>query len=145
MKRTLFVIGGVVVLILLIVRMIFVQIGRQDDARRDFVSKLNYSFGARVDSVGLFHEKSPVGFIYIKTEGDTIDRKERKIVRSLKKKHNFRFLVTSKKGRLEIFHKDANKFKEGDSIYIDSSKDNMRLYRGDSVVMDFSISKIIRG
>jgi hypothetical protein len=143
MKRTLIIIGSVVLLILLVVRMVFVESGRQDEAREEFVSRLNYNFSSVVDSVGLFNERAPVGFIYLKTPLDTIENRERKISRGLKKKYTFRFLVP-KNNRFEIFSKDARKFKIGDSLFINTSEDKMRLQRGDSIVAEFKISEMVR-
>jgi hypothetical protein len=143
MKRTLIIIGSVIVLILLIVRMIFVQSGKQDEARREFVSKLDYDFTAMVDSVGLFNANAPVGFIYLKMPRDTVENRERKISRGLRKKYSFRFLVP-RKGRLEFFSKDARKFKSGDSLLIKAAEDKMRLMRGDSLVAEFKISEVVR-
>jgi hypothetical protein len=143
MKRTLIIVGSVILLILLIVRMVFVQSGKQDEDRREFVSKLNYDFAAMVDSVGLFNAHAPVGFIYLRMPRDTIENRERKISRGLRNKHRFRFLVP-RKNRLEFFSKDARKFKSGDSVIIKAAEDKMSLLRGDSLVAEFKISEVVR-
>ena len=86
MKTTLIVVGSVVVIILLIVRMIYLQVQKQDDVREEFVSKLNYRFSANVDSVMLFTPHAPVGMIYLRPLGDSIVNREKRIARGMKRR-----------------------------------------------------------
>jgi c-di-AMP phosphodiesterase-like protein len=145
MKRNLIIIGSVVVVILLIIRMIVLQINRQDDRRKEYVSKLNYDFSARVDSVALFNPNAPVGFICFEVTTDSIAYRERRIARSMfGNSRRARFLDPVKENRFQMFSKDAKLYKVGDSLYVNSTEDKMRLFHDQQLVREFTISKEIR-
>jgi hypothetical protein len=144
MKRTLILIFGAVLLLFLIVRMFFVMAGRWDDAKREFVSKLNYDLSARVDSVG-FYKNAPVGFLYVRITAGTIDSKEKKIARKLKNGKDLRFLVPYDSGRYYIFSRQIFDYKVGDSLVINSSKDLFQLFRGGEKIHELVISDNLSG
>jgi hypothetical protein len=143
MKRTLIIVASVALIIFLIVRMIVLQSNRQDEARRVFVSQLNYDFRTVVDSVSLFAPQAPVGLIYFKLADSTLGSTERKISRRLDKKNGYRLLVR-RGSSYEMFSKDARDFQAGDSLYINSADNRLRLYREQKLVGDFAISEVLR-
>jgi hypothetical protein len=145
MKRTLIIIGAVAVVILLIVRMIMLQISRQDDRSREYVSKLDYDFSARVDSVALFNPNAPVGFICFRVTTDSLVYREKRIARKMDpKSRGGRFLQPIRDNRFQMFSKDVKLYKVGDSLYVNSSEDKMRLFHERQLVREFTISKEIR-
>jgi hypothetical protein len=144
MKRTLIIVGSVALLMFLIVRMIVIGARRGDKLEQEFVSKLDYDLSAHVDSVGLFNEHAPVGFLYVTVTRGQFQNNEKKIGRSLSKSRKFRFLVP-KENQLEIFSQVAREQQAGDSLVINSSQDKMITYRNGTQVAESSISDNLRG
>jgi hypothetical protein len=125
--------------------MIFLQIGRQDDRSREYVSMLNYDFSARVDSVALFNPNAPVGFIWFKITTDSLVYREKRIARKMNpKSRGGRFLEPVRGNRFQMFSRDARLYKVGDSLYVNSSEDKMLLFHDKQLVREFTISKEIR-
>ena len=145
MKRTLIIGASIAVVILLIIRMVFVISGRQDKKREQFVSKLNYNFSARVDSVALFNPRAPVGMIYITPFSDTLVNKEKRIARSMGPEfRGARFFDVYRKSRFSMFSKDAKLYTVGDSLYVNTSDNKMILFHESKLVREFTISEEIR-
>jgi hypothetical protein len=147
MKRTIIIIGAVALMIFLIVRMIVIHSGEVDDAKHEFVSKLGYDLSARIDSVGLFNKNAPVGFLYVTITRGTFENNEKKVARKVKdpSRIHWRYLVPRKGKGIEIFHKDANKLQQGDSLVINSDKDLLVIFRNGSKVSESVISENLRG
>jgi hypothetical protein len=141
LKTTWIIIGAAVVIILLIVRMITLLIAKDDALNKEFVSKLNYRFSAKVDSIALFNPNAPVGYIYIRSTTDSVVNKEKKISRLTREGRRMRFLDPARKNRFRMFSKDARLYKTGDSLYINTSEDRMQLFHDRALVREFTISK----
>ena len=144
MKRPIIIVTSVVVFILLLVRTVFINIDRDNDAKLEFLSRLDYDLSARVDSVGLFSEHAHVGFLYITVTRGDLDSNEKKIARSIKRSRGLRFLVPFKGNRFEIFSRDAADFKVGDSLLINSKDDKLVLFRASLKVHEYAISENLR-
>lgn len=145
MKRTLIILTAVGVFILLVVRMIVTHSRRVDDAQREFVSKLGYDLSAAVDSVKLFNEHAPVGFIYVSVTRGKFENNEKKIGRTLRRKEKFRFMIPREGKGIRIFSKDAVKYKVGDSLIIDTARDQLIIFREGKQVARFVISENLSG
>jgi hypothetical protein len=124
--------------------MIVVQVNRKDQRRQEFVSKLNYSFSAVIDSVALFNPNAPVGYIYIKLTADTLLYEEKKIARGLgPEARRARFLEPANHNTFRMFSKDARLYKTGDSLYVNTGEDRMRLFHEQNLLREFTISEEI--
>ncbi len=141
MRTTWIILASAVVLILLIIRMIVTQSEKKDNLRQEFVSKLGYNFSATVDSVALFNPNAPVGHIYLRSANDSVNIREKKISRAIKEGRRMRFLDPYKGNRFRMFSKDARLYKPGDSMYIATSEDRMRLFHEQKLVKEFTISE----
>lgn len=145
MKRTLIIVGSVVVVILLIVRMFFVIASREDGQHKRFVEALNYDFSARIDSVGLFNDHARVGFIYFHVTNGTVNVDEKKARRKIKRGDKLRFLVPKDDNQFEIFARDAKDYQKNDSLYINTSADEIVVFREGKEVARKIISENLRG
>ena len=145
MKRTIILVIGTALMIFLIVRMVFVMIGRRGDAEREFVSNLNYDLSARVDSVGIFNKNAPVGFLFLVITRGTIETREKKVARKLKHGKDLLFLVPSDSGRYRIFSHQIHDYKVGDSLVINSSQDRFQLFRAGKRINELVISDNLSG
>jgi hypothetical protein len=145
MKRTMILVLGAAFLLFLMVRMVFVLIGRRNDSEREFVSMLNYNLSARVDSVGIFNKNAPVGFLYVVITRGSIETKEKKLARKLKHGRDIRFLVPSDSGRYSIFSRQIHDYRVGDSLVINSSEDRFELFRDGKRINELAISDNLSG
>jgi hypothetical protein len=145
MNRTAIMIIGGALLLFLFVRMFFVMVGRRDKVEREFVSTLNYDLSARVDSVGTFNEHAPVGFLYVVITRGTIETKEKKLARKLKHGKDLRFLVPSDSGSYSIFSRQIHDYQVGDSLVINTSQDQLQVFRAGKMIHELVISDNLSG
>ena len=74
-----------------------------------------------------------------------IDNKEKKLARKLKHGRDLRFLVPSDSGRFSIFSRQIHDYQVGDSLVINSSKDQFQLFRAGEKINELVISDNLSG
>lgn len=123
-----------VVIILLFIRLIYTRITRMEEERAWFLSQLHYKFSARVDSV-LWSGRALVEI----TQGDFDRYREWELQQKLKAHKKLEVMV-SRYGKWDLRIPYAAR--KDDSVYVDSDKDILSLYRKDSLIVTrpFSVS-----
>jgi len=139
MKKWLIIIGSIVVLILLVVRLIVTAVGGEEDEKQWYVSQLHYNFSAEVDSVEKFHQNGGLVYFHL-TRGSIETSYEKKLNKKLKHSH-LGFIYYNRGDGVKIFTSRPNTYKAGDSISVDSEKDNLTFYRDGKEIATAKISE----
>jgi hypothetical protein len=138
MKRWI-IIGVVIVLLAAAGRNIYAIFDGIDQEKLSYVSKLNYDFTARVDSV--VQLKKGGGYLICKmTTGRWNTSTEDSLNRHLVNFKRIRFLHFRSDDKFLIIIGGVNKFKPLDSIVVNSSKDQFRIYRNSEKILNAKIS-----
>src|SRR5437762_2819771 len=117
MKKWMIISLSVLGLALLSYNAIRQKVNRAGDERRWYVSRLNYKFSGRVDSVRRINRQK--GFIIFHTN-DSIDETIENYLRLKgRSKGGMRSLMFRPAGKITIFSTAGGKAEVGDSLYID--------------------------
>jgi hypothetical protein len=146
MKKTLFILGGIALLcVLLVGRLFFRQNNSMKEEREWFVKALRYEFSAKVDSVRMLNENT--GRLWCRlTSGDPQINREDSLKR-LFKKHDMLYLV---------FHRSADSITfllpdraklvaKGDSVIVSSKKNTIQFFRDGKQVATDQLSNALTG
>ncbi len=140
MKKWLIIIGSVVVLMLLVARLIYTAITGEKYEKRWYVSELHYDFSAEVDSVETYHQNGGSVHFHL-TRGSVETSHERKLNKNLKHNRYLGFVYYSRGDGARIFTSRPLRYKAGDSLSVNSDKDNLTFYRNGKEIANAKISE----
>jgi hypothetical protein len=145
-KKTILILGGIALLMLVLtVRLFFRQKNSVEDERTWFARALHYEFSARIDSVLMFNENSG-RLRCILTTGDPHVDREDSLKRSFKH-HDMLYLIFKRSDDSITFvlPNHANRVTKGDSMRVSSRENRIQFFRdGKPIVID-SLSESLTG
>jgi hypothetical protein len=127
---------AIVILALLVARLIYRRVNGSRNETNWYISELHYDFSARVDSV-----IRPGRALISITDGEVDTRRERKLQRELKYNGMLRLLVP--RGDKYDFIVPGKSMKN-DSLYINSDKDQMLVFRNKELLVTRPLSACLR-
>jgi hypothetical protein len=130
MKRTLLILGGIALLmLLLLLRALFHQRSSGSDERKWFVKALHYEFSARVDSVLMFNQNSGRLRCLLTTGDPQVDREDS--LKRLFKHHEMLYLIFKRSADSITFvlPNHANLVAKGDSVRVSSRENRIQFFR----------------
>jgi len=146
MKRTILILGGIAMLMLLLMaRVLFHQKSSATDERKWFVKALGYEFSARVDSVWMFNQNSG-RLRCLLTMGDPqIDREDS--LKRLFKHHDMLYLIFKRCADSITFvlPNHANLVAKGDSVRVSSRENRIAFFRVGQQVATDSLTETLTG
>lgn len=146
MKRTILILGGIALLMLLLtVRMLFKQKSTVTDERKWFVKALRYEFSAKVDSVWMFNQDAG-RLRCLLTAGDPqIDREDS--LKKLFKHHDMLYLIfkRSMDSVTFVLTNHANMVAKGDCVRVSSRENSIQFFRDGKPVAADSLSETLTG
>jgi len=136
--RTKHIVIAVVAIIILIVSSLYQKYANYWNEIEWYTQSLGYDFTARVDSTVTFHENGN-GFLYISLEEGILDpRREDSLAYLLEHYKLLRFLRTDK-DVIKIFSGSADSFRSGDSIYVDSKRNQFLIFRNHNIIRSYDL------
>ncbi len=146
MKRTVLILGGIALLMLLLTaRALFHQKSSATDERRWFVKALRYEFSAQVDSVLMFNQNSG-RLRCLLTAGDPqIDREDS--LKRLFKHHDMLYLIFKRSADSITFvlPNHANMVAKGDCVRVSSRENRITFFRARNPVATDSLAETLTG
>ncbi len=146
MKKTILILGGIALLILLLlVRIVFKQKNGVADERRWFAKSLRYEFSARVDSVKMFNPNAGRLTCILTGGAPRIDVEDS--LKKLFQHHDMLYLVFKRTTDTITFilPNQANLVAKGDSVRISSSENKIQFFRAGKPLVSDSLSKSLTG
>ncbi len=128
---------AIVLLALLVTRLFYRHIGGVEEERRWYISQLHYDFSARVDSV-----IGPGRVLINVTHGDVDLKREWKLKEELRF-NGMLHLVISRGNDLDVLA--PVECRPDDSLYINSDKNLLCLYRDQELLLTRPLSTSLRG
>lgn len=124
------------------VRGVYQKANRIELERQWFVDQLNFRFSLQVDSV-VANEKGGYLMSHL-ISGKMDNSKEFTLNQQLKHHKQIRFLRYRANGQCDVISRWANKSKVGDSIQIDSFKNQILFFRDGDTISRAKISNFLR-
>jgi hypothetical protein len=145
MKKTLLILGGIVLLcFLLIVRLFFKQHNSMSDEREWFVKGVRYEFSAQVDSVWMLNQNTGKLWCSV-TSGDPQSHREDSL-KLLFKQHDMLYLIFRHSGDSIVFLvPNGNLVAKGDSVRVSSEKNTIQFFRDGKQVATDQLTKTLTG
>ena len=146
MKRTVIILIGIaLLLLLLIVRLLFKQNSSVTDEREWFVKALRYEFSAQVDCVWMFNPNAG-RLRCLLTAGDPQIYREDSLKRSFKQ-HDMLYLIfkRSTDSITFVLPNHANLVAKGDSMRVSSRENIIQFFRAGEPVVTDSLSETLTG
>lgn len=146
MKKTILILIGVgLLMILLIARLIFQQTNHNDDERKWFAKELGYEFTARVDTVWIFNENAGRLRCVLITGDPQIERED-----SLKrffKQYDMLYLIFKRSADSIYFMLPENikLVARGDSVRVSSRENSIEFFREGKPLMTDSLTETLTG
>jgi hypothetical protein len=145
MKKTLLIIGGIMLLcLLLFFRLLFKQNSGMTEEREWFAKALGYEFSAVVDSVRMFNPTT--GRLWCRiTAGDPQTHREDSL-KILFKEHDMLYLIFHRSADSIIFIvPNGNLVAKGDSVRVSSQKNTIQFFREGKPVATDQLSNTLTG
>ena len=103
-----------------------------------YTRSLDYDFTAHIDSAVAFHENGN-GFLYISLNAGKLDtRREDSLAYLLEHYKMLRFLRKNRNA-LMIFSGSADSFRTGDSVHVNSAKNQFLIFRSNSIIRNYNL------
>ena len=119
-------------------------INRVENEKLKYVEQLNFNCTLQIDSVQTFN-KQGVGFIFCHLISGKIDNSAEAILNKKLKHHkNIRFLGHRHGGQYDIFSRRADQYQVGDSILVNSGKDEILFFRMGENIWKAKVSNSLR-
>jgi len=145
MKKTLFILGGIALLcVLLIARLLFQQRNSFIEERAWFAKAVRYEFSAVVDTVWMLNDHAG-RLRCLVTEGNPQIEREDSLKRSFKK-HDMLYLIYKRSSDSIIFiFPNANQVAKGDSVRVSSQRNSIQFFRAGKLTASDSLSLALTG
>ena len=146
MKRTVFILIGIgLLLLLLTARWLFHQKSSVTDERKWFVKALRYEVSAQVDSVLMFNQNSGRLRCLLTTGDPQISREDS--LKRLFKQHDMLYLIfrRSTDSITFVLPNHASLVAKGDSVRVSSRENSIQFFRAGKPVVTDSLSETLTG
>lgn len=128
------------VLIFLTIRLFYDHVDGVKSERQWYIEQLDFEFSGVIDTVN-----RPGHILFHVTNGN-IDREKEDIVNEKLKRNGFLDLFLYKSNdQIELMIDGAHKYMNGDSIYLNSSKNLVKIYRNKKLLSEYELLRSIRG
>ena len=144
MKQTLIIIGSIIFLILLGVNGVRMQIGRFKSEKQKYIDELHLEFSGSVDSIRVLGRNFGVVIVHL-TDGAVDSTREAELGKELKHNEGLRFLRYKSPDAIRILSHEANYYKIGDSIRVNTDENLIRIFRKGKKVNESTIENSLRG
>ena len=140
MKKKLVWIVLIVILVLLITRSVTNHVDNVREERQWYIHELAFEFSAAVDSV------VPPGKVLFHVTAGNLDRsKEKRIGENLRHNGMLDLFLYWPHDQTELMIKGAEQLHPGDSIYLNSVKNIVRIYRNKELLIESDLLNSLRG
>lgn len=129
-----------IVFTLLIIRTFKTHVDGVTQERRWYVEQLRFDFSGRIDSV---HDRGNI--LFHVTHGNLDREKESRINEQLKYNGVLDLLLYRPNNKILLMIDSAYHFRKGDSIYLSSAKNLVRIYRNNTLISEKELLKSMRG
>jgi len=144
MKKRVIIILSILVLLFLIARPIYIYLKGFYDERRWYVEQLNIDLSGEIDSINVMKEEA--GFILFHlTRGNVDSSHEDSLNTKLKHNGYIKFLGFKQDDKLEIFTHTPTLYLRSDSIYVNSDRNSLIIYRDGQEISKSEISAHLQG
>jgi len=138
MKRKLLIVLGLVVLIALVTQTVSDYIQNVNNEHRWYLSQLNFEFSGEIDTVKNRHIAFHV------THGPLNPEREA-LVNTWLTYNGFAYLFAYRdNNRIELMIDSAFRYQRGDSVYLNTTINQIRIYRNHKILAERSLLKSIR-
>ena len=136
------IIAAIALLLFLVARITFKTMNEVDDEMESYVRNLHYNFNARVDSIEIVNPKRQNGFLvcYL-AKGKLNEITEDSLNRHLVNYKRIRFIFFQSNGQFKIFLWSVSKFESGDSIVINSDRNEFNVFRNGDTIQKSKITQ----
>lgn len=146
MKKTLFILGAIALLcLLLVVRLFMKQKSGMDEEQEWFVKALRYEFTARVDSVKMINVNNARLWCHI-TSGNPQPYREDSL-KTFFKEHDMLYLIFRHSGDsiLFIVPEQGKQIIKGDSVVVSSRQNSIQYFRNGKQFMNGPLTETLTG
>ena len=144
MKKTLIIIGSIILLILLGINGIRMQIGKFKSEKQKYIDELHLEFSGSVDSIRVLGRNLAVVVVHL-TDGAVDSTREVELGKEIKHNRGIRFLKYKSKDAIKILSHEANSYKVGDSIRVNTDENLIRIFRKGEKVAESTVENSLRG
>ena len=144
MKKTLIIIGSIIFLILLGINGIRMQIGRFKSEKQKFIDGLQLEFSGSVDSIRVLGRNLAIVIVHL-TDGAVDSTREVELGKALKHNERLRFLSYKSTDAIKILSHEANLYKTGDSIRVNTDENFIQIFRKGKKAAKSTIENSLRG
>lgn len=131
---------SVIILLLLIVNMFRQHVDDFRNERREYIQKLDFDFSAKVDAINL------PGHIFFHVTNGAFDRDaEYRLNRVLKYNGRLALFLYFLGNQVEFISDSAKFYHTGDSLYFNTDKNKVYLYRDKDLILENGLLKSLRG
>ena len=143
MRRTLIIIALSLLILTLAVRALLVFQGKSEDDRAMFLDHLEYNFSARIDSVITFSNRKDLVFVTFDSVAGKFDPRHERDLNSRLKYRTMTCISRSGAGYKMYIH--TSSALAGDSLFVDSRADHLRVVRHGEVIHEARLSNSAYG
>jgi hypothetical protein len=124
-------------------RLILKSFQKSDAEKKWYLENLDIKFSAKVDTVIL--KTKYQGFILFHvTEGDFDKTAEDELNEQVVHHHRLKLFVNKPNDQIEIFTKMAYRYKPGDSLYINTSEDQLLIFRNRKIIYHRTLMELLK-
>lgn len=139
MRKWIIVFASVGILSFLILRLFNNHVDGVRNERQWYIEQLNFEFSAVIDSVRRRH-------ILLHLKEEDIDwHQESRVKKKLKYNGVLDLFLYRANHRIELKIDSANLYLKGDSIYLNSNKNLIRIYRANKLISEYELSESLKG
>jgi hypothetical protein len=143
MKNKYLIISSVII-VLLVARLIVTQVDKYAAEKKWYIENLSYDFKSVIDTIVVHNKEKGKGYFICHPTSGAFNRfVEDSLKQHLVQYKWLRVFPITKKGKIARYTKDIFKYEEGDSVYVNSSKDIFLVTRNRKIISDEKISNII--
>ncbi|MEX2235398.1 MAG: hypothetical protein WD824_24760 [Cyclobacteriaceae bacterium] len=124
-------------------RLIYNSFQNSDVEKKWYLENLDIRFSAEVDTV-ILRTKYQGFILFHVTEGDLDKTVEDKLNEQLVHNHHLKLFVNRPHDQIEIFSKMAYRYRPGDSLVINTSKDQLLIFRNDRKIFHRTLMELLK-
>lgn len=140
MKKTLVWIVSITLLILLTIRLFKKHIDDVESERHWYIEQLDFEISGEIDTI-----RSPKNILFHVTNGNLDIQKEENLRSKLNHSRALLLLRHHPNGYVDLRVENAQMYKAGDSIYLNTNKNIVRIYRDNRLIFEKRLLKSLRG
>ena len=145
MKKSTIIILSITILLLLVFRTLYTYFDGVKNEKLSYVSKLNFKFSAKVDSIEVTLKRKHIGNIFFHYVTGTFDESaEDRLKDQLEYSGDLQFIFSNSTHNVMKFNtKTVDKYQIGDSVVFDTDNNKITLYRGTKVICEDKVTEAL--